>query len=366
MSYTYFGYPLILFILGLLMDRGDSNAAAPRFPKVTLVISMHNEERILSQKLENLRDIEYPADRLEILIGSDGSNDQTADLLKRADLGNLSVCVYTERRGKASVLNDLLKIAKGEIVVFSDANTMTRPETIGLLVKPFADEEVGAVSGELLLDGQSNIGESLYWRYETFIKRQESQVKTLLGATGGIYAIRRILYKPLPIDRSFADDFVTPMAVVEQGYRVVYEPGAIAVEAGEASVRGEFQRKVRIGAQNFNAVPMFLPLLSPAAGFVAFAFWSHKIIRWSVPFLLLALAGSTVILEPRGGLYQWSFIAEVVFVLAAGLGAVAESFKLRNPLVALPYYFIAMNAALLVGFFRSILGIQRATWDVQR
>jgi cellulose synthase/poly-beta-1,6-N-acetylglucosamine synthase-like glycosyltransferase len=327
---------------------------------------VYNEEKILPRKLKNLQDIQYTAGRLEILIGSDGSTDQTVALLKQANVKNCHVYPFDRRRGKAGVLNDLVKMAKGEFVVFSDANTMFRPATLKLLVEPFMRRDVGAVSGELLLEGESNSGESLYWKYETFIKRHEDTVGTLLGATGGVYAIRKSLFKPIPDDRSLADDFIIPMSIVEQGYRVVYVPGAVATEAGELTISGEFQRKVRIGAQNFNSIPLLSSLLKPAAGFVAFALWSHKIIRWIVPFLLLALAGSTLILAPRGGVYLGSLIGGAAILLAAGLGAVAEHFKFRNPFIALPYYFLAMNAALFIGLIRSIRGVERPTWNVQR
>ena len=364
--YTYAGYPLILVFLGFIRKRENSGRDAFDKPSVTLVVSLYNEEKILPRKLKNLQDIRYSADRLEILLGSDGSTDQTVELIKQANVKNCHVYPFDRRRGKACVLNDLVKMAKGEIVVFSDANTMFRPETIGLLVEPFKHRDVGAVSGELLLEGESNTGESLYWKYETFVKRHEDAVGTLLGATGGVYAIRKGLFRPLPDDRSLADDFITPISIVEQGFRVAYVPGAVATETGEMTVIDEFQRKVRIGAQNFNAIPLLISLLKPAAGFVAFALWSHKIIRWIVPFLLLALAGSTLMLASRGGVYLGSLIGVAAILLAAGLGAAAEHFKFRNPFVALPYYFLAMNAALLIGFIRSIRGVQKSTWNVQR
>lgn len=364
--YTYIGYPLILAVILSMKNHSRRGRSADSMPSVTLVISMYNEEKILEGKVRNLSEIDYPSDRLEILIGSDGSSDATAKLLQQVTMPNLRVCVFQHRRGKASVLNDLVEMATGEIIVFSDANTMFQRETVRLLVGPFEEKETGGVSGELVLEGQGNTGESLYWKYETFVKRLESTVHTLVGATGGVYAIRRNLYEPLPSDRSIADDFVTPLRVVERGYQVRYVPDAVAVEQGEESVMGEFQRKVRIGAQNFNAIPLFKSLLDPSRGFVAFALWSHKVIRWIVPFLLVALAGATIVLEPLGIVYRWSFIIEVAFCLAAAVGIVSERWKFHNPVFTLPYYFLAMNTALFLGFLRSILGSQSPTWEVQR
>jgi cellulose synthase/poly-beta-1,6-N-acetylglucosamine synthase-like glycosyltransferase len=336
---------------------------------VTVVVSLFNEARVLDKKLENLAAIDYPPDRLSFLFGSDGSTDATSAILQRSPLG---ICVkeFPVRRGKASVLNDLVSEAKGDVIVFSDANTMFRPDTIHKLVRHFSDPKVGAVSGELKLDAHpetvSGVGETSYWDYENLLKQMESDFGSILGATGGVYAIRRHLYEPLPATKAVTDDFLIPLNIVRKGFRTKYERAAHAYEKGADSIRAEFRRKVRIGAQNFNTIAEIVPLLHPRYGFVAFALWSHKIIRWCVPFLLIGLCATTVLLASQKSFYAWTLWGIGVFVVAAMAGYVFEKLKVRAGVLTFPYYFLAMNAALLVGFVRFLLRRQKPTWDVVR
>lgn len=363
--YTYVGYPLVLKILLFFAPSRDYKKQES-LPFVSIVISVYNEEKGILEKIQNLKEIAYPRGRLEILVGSDGSTDGTVDLLQANRLEVMKVLVFPRRRGKAAVLNDLVKEARGELIAFSDANSLFRVDTLENLVKPFSEPHVGAVSGELLLTSSGNVGESVYWQYETMVKRLEGRAGTLVGATGGVYAIRRSLYRPLPLDRAVADDFVIPMMILQQGYRVEYAPEAVAFETAEKTVRREFRRKVRIGAQNFNALRYVRSSLNPRRGFAAFALWSHKIIRWSVPFALLALGAATAALYRPGGALAPVFYAEVAFVALALAGWVGERWNVRTPMVILPYYFLAVNAALIVGFLKSIAGRQSLFWEVDR
>lgn len=363
--YTYVGYPVVLGILAFFMPSRQYRKHKQE-PSVSLIVSVYNEEKGILGKIRNLKDVAYPAGKLEILVGSDGSTDGTVDLLRANQFEGMKIFVFPERRGKAAVLNDLVGKARGDLVVFSDANSLFRVDTLQNLVRPFSDPDVGAASGELVLTSSGNIGESLYWQYETLVKRLESRVGTLVGATGGVYAIRRSLYRPLPLDRAVADDFVIPMVIFQQGYRVEYVPDAVALETAEETVRREFRRKVRIGAQNFNALRYVRSLLNPARGFAAFALWSHKIIRWSVPLALLALGIATAVLSRAGGAYATVLYAEAAFVMLAFIGFVGERWNVRTPVVILPYYFLAVNAALVVGLVKSISGSQSLAWEVDR
>ncbi|MBI4417780.1 MAG: glycosyltransferase family 2 protein [Ignavibacteriales bacterium] len=362
--YTYAGYPFLLGILSLF--KRQQAVPLKMEPTVSLVLSVYNEEKGIEEKLGNLREIDYPSDKLEILVGSDGSTDQTVELLEKSGLKGMQLFVYSERRGKAAVVNDLVREALGEVVVFSDANSLFRVDTLRNLVNPFAESGVGAVSGELVLLSPGNIGESLYWKYETVVKRLESRVGTLVGATGGVYAIRRSLFHPLPLDRAIADDFMIPMRVLEQGYRVAYEPAAVASETAEETVAREFRRKVRIGAQNFNALRYVSAMLNPLRGFVAFALWSHKVIRWIVPVSLLVLISATALLYSPGGPFASILYGEILFFALGAFGFVGERRNFRSPVVVLPYYFLAMNAALLLGLLKSISGTQTPAWEVRR
>ncbi|MBI4429531.1 MAG: glycosyltransferase family 2 protein [Ignavibacteriales bacterium] len=368
--YSYCIYPLILMLL-VRAKRPPQQPVSNGFePRVSVLISAYNEESILKEKLLNLESIDYPADKIEFLFGSDGSTDLTNEILQKSRLRNLKVCVFSDRRGKALVLNELIQQAEGEVVVFSDANTIYRPETVRKLVQHFSHPETGAVCGELVLTAETgfagNIGESLYWLYENYLKRLESDIHTMLGATGGVYAIRKQLYTPLPTTKAVTDDFLISTMIIKSGYRVRYEPTALAYEKGLGSVLGEFQRKVRIGASNFNGIAEFRPLLHPRKGFVAMALWSRKIIRWCVPFLLLAMFLSTVALSFGSEFFRLLLWIELIFLFAVFVGFVLDKLNVKIGIFGLPFYFAAMNAALFVGFLHFWRGKQRPTWEVIR
>jgi poly-beta-1,6-N-acetyl-D-glucosamine synthase len=368
--YTYGIYPIVVFVLSKLKRQTRIDTIQADLPTVSVVISIYNEENVLPEKIKNISILDYPIDKIEFIFGSDGSTDSTDDILSGINLSNVKIEKFSMRSGKANVLNRLLHAAKGEIIVFSDANTIYEPAAIKKLVEHFRDQTVGGVCGELRLQINKNsvgeIGETSYWQYESILKRLESQYNTLLGATGGVYAIRKFLFKPLPISKAIVDDFLIPMEVVRRGFRILYEPEAIAYEDSTGTVIGEFRRKVRIGASNFNGIPEFIDLLNPKYGFIAFGLWSHKIIRWFAPFFLLTILILSLILAFRYEFYNWLFYIQVVFMMMGLIGFLFEKKKTGLGILGFPYYFIAMNLALLIGFFKSISGRQRATWNVIR
>lgn len=368
--YTYFLYPGLLFVLVALKRTGTLTSKPARPFSVTGIIAVYNEENILPEKLNNLKSIHYPEGNISFLFGSDGSTDKTNEIIETSNLENVLLRPFSDRRGKVSILNDLVNEATGEIIFFSDANTLLQPEALQNLVRHFSDPTVGAVSGKLNLRSDRSTaggrGESSYWSYENHVKNLESKLYSILGATGGIYAIRRSLYIPMPASVSVTDDFLIPMKIVEQGYRVVFEPEAIGVEETPNSMIGEFKRKSRIGAQNYHTIPFFAKLLHPRFGFVAFALWSHKMVRWCVPFLLILLVAVTAILGQYSAMYSIFFSVFIVFVVIGLLGMIAEKLKLRIGIFSLPYYFLAMNGALFAGFIKFLFGSQKSTWDVLR
>lgn len=367
--YTYVCYPAIMALLAWSRHSSQPPAAQTTPPGVSVVISVYNEEGVLHEKLNNLSHIAYPEDRIEFLVGSDGSSDRTCDILAASPLKNLKVFAFSERRGKVAVLNDLVARSRAEIIVFSDANTLYNEQTVLRLVCQFADPSVGGVCGELLLNAAhttTGAEEMSYWKYETLLKRWESTYRSLLGATGGVYAIRRELYRPLPAHKPVVDDFLIPLEVLRRGLRMVYEPAALAFEEIAGSVRAEFNRRVRIGAQNFSGIPDFLDLLNPRRGYIAFALWSHKILRWCVPFFALGAFGASAALALVDPAFLVILGMEVAILVAVLFGFVAERLALRIGRWGLPYYVIAMNVALLVGFFRSISGKQATTWTTER
>jgi biofilm PGA synthesis N-glycosyltransferase PgaC len=368
-AYTYCVYPMIMFVLGTRRRVGPVQDKEP-LPAVSLVISLYNEERILGAKLANLKYIEYPPDKLEILIGSDGSDDASNEILRRSDVPNLAVHIFSARRGKAAVLNDLVKAARGNIVVFSDANTMYERETVRKLVRHFADPRVGAVCGELVLlagnASRSGIWEKSYWAYETSLKKCESNFRTLIGATGAVYAIRSALYEPLPTTKAVTDDFLIPLRIVKKGYVVTYDPSALAHEEASHTVLQEFTRRVRIGASNFNTIPEITDLLNPRSGFVSFGLWSHKILRWCVPFFLLGIFAASTVLAGTSSFYFWFFLLQLGFLVVGFLGFLAERLNLKIRTLGYPYYFIVMNTALFVGFLKFLFRRPMPMWKVMR
>lgn len=368
--YTYCLYPLILVALTRIQKSRRTGRDSSELPTVSILVSVYNEAMILQDKLLNLHSINYPKEKIEFLLGSDGSTDETNQILCGAESPHLRPVIFPERRGKAAVLNDLISRARGEIVVFSDGNTIFTAETVGKLLKNFSDSSVGAVCGELILQSEKKsiggVGESAYWTYENFLKRLESDFRTIVGATGGVYAIRRKLYRPLPTSKTIMDDFLIPLEILKAGFSVKYEPEAIAHEHSSDTVHGEFRRKVRIGAANFHGISEFYELLHPRHGFIAFALWSHKIIRWLVPFLLIVLLLSTALLAMESELYKTIFSVELGLIALAIIGFVSDRFGLRIGVLGLPYYFMAMNVALFIGFFKFLFGSQKPTWDVVR
>jgi cellulose synthase/poly-beta-1,6-N-acetylglucosamine synthase-like glycosyltransferase len=372
--YTYGGYPLVLIVLGSLRQlisdlrfgmarrtRRASRDTADR-PRVSIVFAAHNEEAVIAQKMANCAHLDYPAESLEILVGCDGCTDATAALARSAALPNASVYEFPDRCGKLGVLNKLLPRARGEIVVFCDANTELEPDAIHTLVRHFKRPEIGCVCGELRLrqPGSQATGEQHYWRFETLLKFLESRLNMLVGANGALFAIRRSLFVPIPAD-GIVEDFLIAMNVRAAGYRVVYEPEAIAWEEAAPNARHEFRRRVRIGAGNFHALRHTWRMLNPMAGAVALAFWSHKVCRWLVP-LVLASAQISAAMLAREPLYGAAAALGGMLVLLALLGLRLDLHARYWAPASVPYYFLSMNLALLLGLIAFVRGTQSIVW----
>ena len=328
-----------------------------------MVVAAYNEEKYMASKLANTWSIDYPADCFEIVIGSDGSTDETNNILSSCSDKRLHSTLFEQRRGKISVLNDLMREVDADIVIMSDANTMFAPDSVKRLVDRFCDPQVGCVSGELSYELAGGVsGEGLYWRYENWIKRNERSVWfALIGCNGGIFAIRREMYEPLPAS-TIVEDFVLSMRILEHGHKVVIEPAAHAVEPACPTARAEMVRKIRIGAGNWQAVRLNRAVLNPRYGLRSFAFWGHKVLRWMVPFLfMIAVAACIPLLHIK--LYVFALSIQGV---GAILAAIASSPTIGNrlPRFTRPIsYIFLMNYALLCGFFRYLFGTQRVTWE---
>lgn len=356
--YAYLGYPIVLLLLRFFVHRPVRKNRIE--PHVTLVVPAHNESGVIDAKIRNSISLEYPVNKLEVLIASDGSSDDTVETARRLSDGTrIRVLAFTQNRGKIAVLNDAVREARGEIIVFSDASAILDPDSIRQLVANFADPDVGAVSGiyrvQRASEARLGLQEEIYWKYETFLKIQESNLASILGGHGQILAVRKDLY-PFPVVGTINDDYVIPVRVLARGRRVVYEPLAVAFE--EASEMVGFQRRVRIMAGNMQQAREIRGLLWPPQALPLFFFLSHKVVRSVVPFFLMSLAVSNSFLL-HGRFYQLTGCFQLIFY---GLALVGSQWQLKPRALRLPYYFCFVNAAYLWSVCQSLQGRHKVKW----
>lgn len=364
--YTYLGYPIAVWLLGRV--RNPEIEKADITPRVSVVIACHNEQSNIAARIKNLAECDYPRDLVEIVIVSDGSIDRTAELARRQASDRVRVVAYEEQKGKAIALNVGVELAKGDVIVFADSRQSFEPAAIKELVANFADPRVGAVSGELLLDGggSSSVGESVgfYWKYEKWIRKSESRAGSTIGATGAIYAIRRALWRPLP-ESTILDDVYTPMRIALGGRRVVFEEKARASDRAVESPGREFKRKVRTLTGNYQLCQLMPRLLVPNSA-LAFQFYSHKLMRLAAPIFFLLLLATNVMLTAKppanaGLIYPAALAAQSLFYVGVLAGACLLKRNRKVRLLNFAYVFSLMNAAALVGLFYFVMG-KRNVW----
>ena len=367
--YAYVGYPLLIWALSWAFGRRPLPpvVADADLPAVSVLVAAYNEEKEIGDRIVNALKQDYPPGMLEVVIASDGSSDRTNEIARGHTGYGVRLLDYPVRRGKATVLNDAFGELDGEVVVLSDANTyFSGPKVVRKLARWFRDPAVGAVCGKLVLT-DPNTGtnvDGLYWKYETFLKQCECRLGALLGSNGAIYAVRRELFDGIPPD-TVLDDFVIPLrARMRTGKRIVYDPEARADEETPKGIRQEFKRRARLGAGGFQCIGMLRGLLHPRHGWTAFTFWSHKVLRWACPFLLIAALAANAALAVVGGpLYLGLLAGQVLFYALALLGSRLPAGSKVCKAVRLTTMFVSMNAALLVGFVRWARGSQRAAWE---
>jgi len=373
-AYTYLGYAVLVSVfvkikhavepkVDLLLHNDDE------LPTCSLVIPSYNEADFIAEKAHNSLALEYPKDKFEIIFVTDGSNDGTPDVLRK--IPGVQVWHSEERKGKIAAMNRAMTRLRSEITVFCDANTMLNSQCIKQLVKHYQDPLVGGVSGEKIVlseseDAASGAGEGIYWKYESYLKRKDAELKTLVGSAGELFSIRTALYKPVEAD-SILDDFMVSMRLVQDGYKVAYEPSATASETASVNVAEEYKRKVRIAAGGFQSIQRLRKLYNPIKyGLVTFEFVSHRVMRWAVaPFMLPIILVSNALLLLQGGafIYQLLMLGQVLFYGAALLGWLLESRKLKVKLLFVPFYFSMMNYAVMAGYVRFVKGSQTALWE---
>ncbi|MDQ3344738.1 MAG: glycosyltransferase family 2 protein [Chloroflexota bacterium] len=365
-AYTYVGFPLLLALRGALLHRPYRSASIQ--PLVSLIIAARNEAASIGAKLANINQLDYPMDRLQVIVVSDGSDDGTEEIVD-GHPGHRITLLRRPREGKAAALNAAVATANGEILVFSDSNSRYASDAVSRLVMPFADPQVGGVAGNQVyerkarLEGSSE-GERAYWGYDRWMKVAESRAGSTVSATGAIYAIRRDLFEPIP--DGVTDDFYTSVGVIAKGRRLVFAPDAIAYEPPATSGRFEFERKVRIMTRGLQGVMLRRRLLDPRLhGFYAVQLASHKVLRRLMVFPMIVLALGAVALWRDGRLYRWAAVGQLTFYAAACVGLMPWHWG-RRKVFALPAFICLATAASAAASWNMLRGRRIDRWEPSR
>ena len=358
--YPYLGYPVVLWVLSRFLGRQGQRESgeSPYYPSVSMIIPVCNEEARVERKIVNTAALRYPADRLQVLFVSDGSTDRTVELIKMRAPGTMTLIELPVRQGKGAALNAGLDHAKHDILVFSDAAIELEPDALRHIVRGFRDPGVGCISGEDKIAESG--GEAWYGRYELLVRRLESKVHSIVGASGSFYAQRRELCGPFL--EGLAPDFLSVLRTVEQGFRAVSEPEAVGAMTSVKDSKQEFERKVRTLIRGMTTLFVFAQVLNPVRfGMFAFEVLSHKALRWSVPFFLVAALASSIVLLGS----PWFNLVVIVQVAFYGAALLAFSgcSSIRHSLFGkIALYFSMVNAAILVAWFKYGKGVRQELW----
>ncbi len=361
-AWVYVGYPLALFLVSRLVARPVRKARIQ--PSITMIIAAYNEERDIVKKLENTLALDYPRDRLEVIVASDGSTDRTNALV--GQFGAPVKLLALERAGKTSGQNHAAAVATGEILVFSDASTIYDRDALNALVQNYADPTIGSVGGDVRYtregDAIAGRGRQVYWNYEAAIRRWESRIWTVIGATGCIYSLRTSLYTPL--DPAAISDFVQPAKALLKGYRSVVEDEAGAYEVAESKQLGEeLRRRSRVALRGLRGIGYMPEMLNPLRHpWLAFQLISHRLLRWMVPvFLIVALAANALLLGRP--FYALLFALQLVFYGSAVAAALLDRRNVRFKALFVPLYFCLINLAPLLAFWALLKGEKKIVWE---
>ncbi len=367
--YAYIGYGILLYALVLIKRLFTSKETPAKFtePEVTIIVPAYNEISCIAQKVVNTHKLNYPKEKLKILFVTEGSTDGTTQFLQ--DFPGISVIGGPERRGKIEAINMAMQRVKTPIVIFTDANTLLNKDAVYHIVRHYANPKVGAVSGEkrILTGNASNAagaGEGLYWQYESFLKKLDAELHTLVGAAGELFSMRTELYKPVEKD-TLLDDFVISLRIAGKGYKVVYDPEAYALEKPSFSVQEEMKRKIRICTGGFQSIIRLSYLLNPFQyGTLTFQYISHRVLRWAVaPFCLPVIFLANLFLYPTSRLYEAIFLLQIIFYALSLTGYILEKYKLRTKALFIPFYFSFMNYSVYLGLSKYLKGVQGGMWE---
>lgn len=366
LAYVYLGYPLLLAAVSVFARRAQPQ---PDYtPFLSVLIAAYNEELNIGRKIQQMLALDYPADKLEILVLSDCSTDRTDEIVKGCGDPRVRLLRMPQRRGKTHAQNQGMQQARGEVLIFSDATTVYHPMALRYLACNYRDARVGAVSGRYqYFDPEGNsptgLGSVAFWNYENLIKMMQSRISTISGCCGCIYSVRKTAYTELADD--VISDLVQPLWVIRKGYRVVFEDRALAYEETTQSTKDEFAMRVRIVTRSLRGVLSVHDLLNPLRyRWVALQLWSHKMLRWLQPLFLTLLFVSNAALIARPG-FALVFTLQLAFYILALLNVVVPLQKIWKPL-AIPLYFCTLNGAALYGLFEVCRGRKYVVWETVR
>jgi cellulose synthase/poly-beta-1,6-N-acetylglucosamine synthase-like glycosyltransferase len=364
--YSFFIYQGILYLFGMAVMLDNTNNSSDDLPTVTLIISAYNEEEVIRKKIENSMNLKYPRDKLEIMVVSDNSEDRTDGIVKEYENKGVILKASSVRRGKTAGLNDAVSVASGDIVVFTDADSMFDENAIIEMVRLYSNPGVGAVTGSTNYIDQKNgemvVTSSLYTRLERLTKRLESKIGSCVGADGAIFSIRKSLYIPLNDDD--INDLVIPLNVVWQGYRVIYSDNVLCTEEPSISSGSAFSRQARITNRTLRALFRRLYLLNFIKyPLFSFEMLSHKYIRLSVPFLLIAILPINFSLLSESGFYIICFIGQLLIYALALVGFIQEKYHLGSGRFIIAYHFMMVQVSILKGWLDFLSGENRVTWN---
>jgi biofilm PGA synthesis N-glycosyltransferase PgaC len=372
--YTFMGYGIFLYFLIRIKRVVKGRRPVPtvtdeELPNCTLVVAAYNEEPFIEKKIANCLLLKYPAGKLKFLFVTDGSSDKTAEIISRYP--RIQLLHQPERAGKIAAVHRAMECVGTEIVVFTDANTFLNPEAISLICRHYADKTVGAVAGEKRVQIDENAdasaaGEGFYWKYESALKKWDSELYSVVGAAGELFSVRRSFYQDVPAD-TVLDDFMISMLIATKGYRIVYEPEAFAIETASENISEELKRKIRIAAGGIQSILRLKSLFNlfryPV---LSFQYISHRVLRWTVtPLLLILVFVSNALLAFKSSetFYLAIFVAQVFFYVLSLLGLIMEKRHIRIKALFVPYYFCVMNYAVLMGIIRYFTTKQSAIWE---
>lgn len=364
--YSYLGYPVLLYIFSLGRKRKPGFNPGEE-PSVSIIIAAYNEENVIDSKLKNTLALDYPFSKLQIIVAAQGSTDDTATIATSFD--DVFVLHSKERKGKAAAINDAIQHAKHPVVVLTDANTVLSAQTLKLLIAPFADKQTGAVAGEkkvISIDGTAVSGEGLYWKYESWLKQQETKFYTVVGAAGELFALRKELFVPVP-EQTITDDFFISININLKHKKVQYAANAVSTESASVSLIDEWKRKVRIAAGGIQSLSLVAKALNPFIyPLLAFQFFSHRVLRWvfcAPAFIILLVSNGAVLFQESTRLFTLFMLLQISFYLCAIIGWQLAKNNRSFFLFNIPFYIVFMHAAMLAGIVRYANGQQSVLWE---